>query len=331
MTAEHPFARLTPDLVLQVMDDLGFLTDGRMLALNSYENRVYQIGIEESDPLIVKFYRPDRWTRLQIQEEHDFLFELAEQEIPVVTPLRIDDQSLLQQDGFLLAVFPRRGGRAPELDNPDTLFRLGQVIGRIHRVGQAREFSHRPALSVKTYGEDSCDFLAREFVPGSFREAYLSLSEHLLDYICQRFDQCDSLQWIRCHADCHIGNILWRDDTPNFVDFDDARMAPAIQDLWMLLSGDVHEQGIQMAEVLEGYETFQPFNTAELALVEPLRTLRMMHHAAWLARRWNDPAFPKHFSWFNTERYWGEHLQQLREQLAILQDRESSSGPRMPG
>lgn len=317
----HRFSRLTPDYVLQAVEAQGLLSDGRILALNSYENRVYQIGIEEAEPVIVKFYRPERWSREQIQEEHDFCFELAEQELPVVTPWRNEQgESLLVYEDFLLAIFPRRGGRAPELDNLDNLFTLGKCLGQMHRVGQAHPFHYRPALSIESYGIESMAYLLEHSVPASLQAAYRSLAEDLLNIIRERFAQVENLQWLRCHCDCHIGNILWRDDLPHFVDFDDARMAPAIQDLWMLLSGDRASQAEQMREILEGYEMFQPFAAIELQLIEPLRTLRMMHYAAWLARRWDDPAFPLHFPWFNTERYWGEHILQLREQLSALQE-----------
>lgn len=326
--APHPFSALTPDRVLDSLEALGFMTDGRMLALNSYENRVYQVGIENDTPVIVKFYRPQRWSSEQIQEEHDFLFELEEQELPVVTPIRRDGQSLLVDGEFTLAVFPRRGGRAPELDDLDNLYTLGQCLGRMHRVGQAKAFDFRPALTVDSYGRESRDFIAQNFIPRGLKESYESLCDHLLELIDKRFASCNAVQWIRCHADCHIGNILWRDEAPNFVDFDDARMAPAIQDLWMLLSGDRFQQARQFEEVLEGYEVFQPFNLAELSLIEPLRTLRMMHHCAWLARRWQDPAFPMHFSWFNTERYWGEHILELREQFSLLQEAPLSLSPK---
>ena len=318
---EHAFSILTPDYVLQAVEAQGFETDGRMLALNSYENRVYQVGLEEADPVIVKFYRPGRWTAEQIQEEQDFTFELEEQELPVVTPWRNSEgKSLLQYEDMKLTVFPRRGGRAPELDNLDNLYTLGQCLGQMHRVGQAKDFESRPSLDIKTYGEDSMAYVAEHMIPAGLADAYTSLCEDLLKTIRLRLDQADSVRWIRTHADCHIGNILWRDDKPHFVDFDDARMAPAIQDLWMLLSGDRFQQIAQMTELVEGYEVFQPFDTRELQLIEPLRTLRMMHYCAWLSRRWDDPAFPLHFSWFNTERYWGEHILQLREQFALLQE-----------
>jgi len=317
----HSFQQLTPDYVLQAIESQGFITDGRMLALNSYENRVYQVGIEEAEPVVVKFYRPERWTDEQIQEEQDFTFELADQELPVVTPLRSSEgQSLLHYGAMRLSIFPRKGGRAPELDNPENLHTLGQCLGRMHRVGQASDFEFRPSLTWQSYGEDSLAYIVEHMIPTSLRSAYQSLGDDLIKIFRERFGQCEGVRWIRSHADCHIGNILWRDDSPHFVDFDDARMAPAIQDLWMFLSGERYEQVSQLQEILDGYELFQEFDTRELQLIEPLRTLRMMHHCAWLAKRWDDPAFPKHFPWFNTERYWGEHILQLREQFALLQE-----------
>lgn len=318
---QHDFHELTPDNVLQAVEAQDFVTDGRMLALNSYENRVYQVGIEEAAPVIVKFYRPGRWSDEQIQEEQDFTFELEDQELPVVTPLRnTDNQSLLHYENMRLSIFPRKGGRAPELDDLDNLHTLGQCLGRMHRVGQAKDFEYRPSLTWQSYGEDSLTYIIENFIPSNLRDAYQSLGEDLLNLLKDRFSGCEDIRWIRSHADCHIGNILWRDDAPHFVDFDDARMAPAIQDLWMFLSGERHEQVVQLQEILDGYEMFNDFDTRELQLIEPLRTLRMMHHCAWLARRWDDPAFPKHFPWFNTERYWGEHILQLREQFALLQE-----------
>lgn len=323
-TDQHPFSILTPDYVLEAVEAQGFLTDGRLLVLNSYENRVYQVGVEESDPVIVKFYRPNRWSSEQIQEEHNFTFELAGQDLPVVTPWRnASGESLLnygENGDMRLTVFPRRGGRAPDLDNLDNLHTLGQCIGQIHCIGKAQDFRARPSLNVTSYGHESVAFVAENMIPDSLKEAYTSLARDLLQMVESRFNACDSIHSIRTHSDCHVGNILWREDAPNFVDFDDSRMAPAIQDLWMLLSGDRSQQIEQLCEILEGYELFQPFDTRELQLIEPLRTLRIMHHCAWLARRWDDPAFPKHFPWFNTERYWGEHILQLREQFALLQE-----------
>jgi Ser/Thr protein kinase RdoA (MazF antagonist) len=314
-----PFAQLSPDAVLQAVESQGYITNGRILALNSYENRVYQVGIEEAEPVIVKFYRPQRWTTAQILEEHHFCAELLTNEVSVVTPLQLNNQSTLAQwQGIQLAIFPRRGGRAPELDDMDHLYAIGQHLGRLHAAGKIKPFQYRPALSVQTYGYDSMAFLLENCIPKNLRISYETLAKDLLIKIEQAFAAVDSLAWIRTHGDCHIGNMLWRDDRPHFVDFDDARMAPAIQDLWMLLSGDRFQQALQLSEVLEGYDMFNDFNRAEIALIEPLRTLRMMHYAAWLARRWEDPAFPLHFPWFNTERYWGEHILQLREQLFAL-------------
>ncbi len=316
----HPFDGLTPDFVLAAIESQGYLVDGRMLALNSYENRVYQVGIEGEEPLVAKFYRPQRWSNAQIQEEHDFVFELAEQELPVVAPLRnAQGDSLLHYEAMRFSLFPRKGGRAPELDNLDNLYTLGQCLGRMHRVGQADSFQHRPSLTWQSYGEESLDTALR-LVPSGLRPAYISLGRDILKLVQQRFADSADVRWIRCHADCHIGNILWRDDAPHFVDFDDVRMAPAIQDLWMFLSGERHEQLIQLQELVEGYAMFHVFEPRELQLVESLRTLRMLHHCAWLARRWDDPAFPRHFPWFNTERYWGEHILELREQFALLQE-----------
>jgi len=316
-----PFTQLSPDAVLQAVEALGYITNGRMLALNSYENRVYQVGIEESDPVIVKFYRPHRWSSEQILEEHQFCAELLNNDVSVVTPLILSNgKTLSQWQGIQLAIFPRRGGRAPELDDMDHLYAIGQHLGRLHAVGQLKPFQYRPTLSVQSNGYDSMVFLLEHFVPSSLRTSYETLAVDLLKKIEQSFASVDQLSWIRTHTDCHIGNMLWRDDKPHFVDFDDARMAPAIQDLWMLLSGDRFQQALQLSEVLEGYEMFNDFNKAEIALIEPLRTLRMMHYAAWLARRWEDPAFPMHFPWFNSERYWGEHILQLREQLFALSE-----------
>lgn len=318
----HPFEILTPDFILDAIEAQGFLSDGRVLALNSYENRVYQIGIEEDTPIIAKFYRPQRWSDQQILEEHQFCYELEEQELSVVTPIKNSQgESLLNYQNFRLALFPRRGGRAPDLDNPDHLYQLGHTLGRMHRVGAARPFVERPALDLASFGYQSIDLISKDFIPPSLREAYLSLTDDLMKLIEQAFQRFDDIRYIRVHGDCHGGNLLWRDDLAHFVDFDDARMAPAIQDLWMLLSENERSQReLQLAEVLAGYEEFADFDPRELHLIEPLRTLRMLHYSAWLARRWQDPAFPKSFPWFNTERYWGEHILQLREQMSALQE-----------
>ncbi|TCK16549.1 serine/threonine protein kinase [Marinobacterium mangrovicola] len=318
----QPFYQLMPDTVIDAVESRGYLSDGRILALNSYENRVYQVGIDEAEPLIAKFYRPARWSDEQIREEHEFCFEMVGQELPVVAPLRDENgESLFRFGDYRFSLYPRRGGRAPELSDPDHLYRLGQTLGRIHLVGAARDFQHRPALTIKSYGYDSVELIGESFIPATLKEAYTSLTRDLLNEVESAFDRAGQVKLIRAHGDCHGGNILWRDDTPNFVDFDDARMAPAIQDLWMLLTGDDrNELQLQLNEVVEGYNEFADFDPRELHLVEALRTLRMLHYSAWLGRRWDDPAFPHNFSWFNTERYWGEHLLQLREQFAKLRE-----------
>lgn len=318
--SEHPYSQLTPDHVLDAIEAQDYRCDGRILALNSYENRVYQIGIEDQPPLIAKFYRPDRWSKAQIIEEHAFCLELAEAEWPVIPPLQnTRGSTLLEHDHFYLALFERKGGHAPELDNLDNLEVLGRSLGRLHAQGEQRAFDERPAIDIQSYGIDSRQFLlTNDFIPDSLRQAYDSLSQDLIEHIQQRFADTP-YRPIRLHGDCHPGNILWRNETPLFVDFDDCRSGPAIQDLWMLLSGERHEQQLQLETILEGYELFHDFDNRQLPLIESLRTLRLMHYAAWLARRWADPAFPLAFPWFNTERYWAEHILTLREQYAILQ------------
>ncbi|MDN2660111.1 serine/threonine protein kinase [Neptunomonas sp. CHC150] len=318
---KQPFYELKPDTVIDAVESIGYLSDGRIMALNSYENRVYQVGIDESEPLIAKFYRPQRWTDEQIGEEHRFMAQLVEQDLSVVAPIKSDTgQTLFSYDDYRFSLFVRKGGRAPELEDPEHLFQLGNTLGRIHLAGQAEPFKHRPTLDIQSYGIDSTDFISRELIPASLKAAYDSLTSDLLREIDAAFKRAGDVVYQRVHGDCHGGNILWRDDMPHFVDFDDARMAPAIQDLWMLLTGDRHQQELQLGEVIDGYNEFASFNPRELHLVEALRTLRMMNYAAWIGRRWEDPAFPMSFPWFNTERYWGEHLLELKEQFAKLQE-----------
>lgn len=317
----HPFATLTPSFLMDAIESKGYWCDGRTFPLNSYENRVYQVGIEDAEPLIAKFYRPARWSEQQIQEEHDFCYELAEQELPVVCPIKDESgQSIFHYQGFMFALFPRRGGHAPELDNPDNLYILGRLLGRIHRVGSVRPFQFRPTISVENFGHESAAFISEHFIPAELKTSYDTLTHDLLQGLDEIFERSAPLDLIRVHGDCHGGNMLWRDDAPHFVDFDDARMAPAMQDIWMLLSGQRHEQLAQLSEIVDGYNEFHDFNTRQLPLIEALRTLRIMNYSAWLARRWDDPAFPHNFTWFNTVRYWSEHILELREQLALLQE-----------
>ena len=317
----HPFESLTPSFILDAVDNIGFSSDGRVTILNSYENRVYQIGIEDRDPVIAKFYRPQRWSNQQILEEHQFCYELEESELPVVCPLKNEDgESLFEFGEFRFSLYPRKGGRAPELDNYDNLQVLGRFLGRIHQVGATNPFKYRPSIDSQTYGHESVKYICENFMPNELLNAYETLTSDILKLIDSTLDDENELLFIRTHGDCHIGNMLWRDDLPHFIDFDDSRMAPAIQDIWMLLSGDRSEQQLQMIEILEGYNEFADFNINELRMIEILRTLRMIYFAAWIARRWDDPAFPLGFPWFNTPRYWEEHILSLREQLAELQE-----------
>ncbi|MBS3785276.1 MAG: serine/threonine protein kinase [Gammaproteobacteria bacterium] len=317
----HPFATLTPDRLLDLVEALGLQPDGRLLALNSYENRVYQVGIEEAEPLILKVYRPSRWSIPALEEEHAFALELAAREIPVVPPLVINDRSLHEHEGFRYALYPRRGGHAPELDDPDTREWLGRMLGRTHALGAVEPFAHRPNLDPQRMGRESRDYiLAQALIPAPLLPAYQSVTDDLLVDIEAAFTRAQGYTVIRLHGDCHPGNILWTDQGPHFVDLDDCINGPALQDLWMLLSGERAERALQLSDVLAGYEDFHPFDPRELHLLEALRTLRLMSHAAWLARRWDDPAFPPAFPWFASARFWEDHILALREQTAAMQE-----------
>ena len=313
------YARLTPDVLLDAVETCGYLTDGRLLALNSYENRVYQVGIEDAQPLVAKFYRPSRWSNEAILEEHEFATELAAHEIPVVAPLAINGTTLHTAQGYRFALYPRQGGHWPELNSREERVWMGRFIARLHAVGATRPFRHRPVLDIDSFGVRASRFLLENrFIPAHLETAYETLIEDLLDQVATLFNTAGDVRLIRLHGDCHPGNILWTDDGPHFVDLDDCRTGPAIQDLWMLLSGERHEMQAQLIDIMEGYLQFHDFDHRELLLIEALRTLRMIHYAAWLARRWEDPAFPAAFPWFNTDRYWEEHVLALREQAALL-------------
>ena len=310
---------------MDAVESVGLYVDGRVLALNSYENRVYQVGIDQSEPVIAKFYRPNRWSDEAILEEHGYLAELNEQAVSAVAPLVLsaheaEPTTLFRHEGYRFALFPRRGGRAPELDNPDHLFHLGNTLGRIHLIGQARPFLHRPSLNLDSFGLRSIDYLLEHAIPKALKVDYETLTRALVDEMQRAYERAGDVVVQRVHGDCHPGNILWRDDKPHFVDFDDARMAPAIQDIWMWLSGDRHQQELQLAEIVDGYNEFASLDPREVHLIETFRTLRMMHYAAWLARRWEDPAFPAAFPWFNTDAYWAEHLTELSGQLTALKE-----------
>ncbi len=319
----HPYENLSPDLMLDAVERAGFVPDGHIMALNSYENRVVQIGVEyedRSDFLVAKFYRPDRWSDVQILEEHTFALQLAAAEIPVVAPLRLaDEKTLLSHEGFRFALYPRQGGRRPDLEDLDRLEWIGRFIGRIHQTGAARPFAHRPTLTPAVYGGEAAGFLIdNELLPVEFRQHYRELTERLMIQVEQAFTEL-APKAICLHGDCHASNILWTDQGPHFVDLDDCRNGPAIQDLWMLLHGDRAEMTLQMSCLLDGYRTFMDFRPRELGLIEPLRTMRLIHYAGWLARRWTDPAFPLAFPWFGNNTYWSGHLQDLEQQAMAME------------
>ncbi|MGX2040219.1 serine/threonine protein kinase [Methylocaldum sp. MU1018] len=318
----HPFSSLTPDCVMNALDSAGFHGDGSLLALHSYENRVYRIGIEDGPPVVAKFYRPERWSHAAILEEHDFMRELAESELPVVPALPGSGGSTLHRfGGFLFAVFPTQGGHAPEFDDYATLERMGRLIGRIHAVGALKPYHARPALDIASFGEEPRDYLlSHSLIPSDIADAYRDAVNRALDGVKRCFERAGPVRALRLHGDCYPGNMLWADDGPHFVDFDDSRMGPAVQDLWMLLSGDRQEMARQLSHLLAGYESFFDFDTRELHLIEALRTLRLIHYAAWIARRWDDPAFPIAFPWFNTPRYWHDRVLELREQIALMDE-----------
>jgi Ser/Thr protein kinase RdoA (MazF antagonist) len=312
----HPYSLLTPDRVLDAVAACGLQPDGRLLSLNSYENRVYQVWLDDGAAVVAKFYRPGRWSEAQIDEEHAFARELASREIPVVAPTH----SLRFAD-FRVALYPRRGGRTPELGDDRTLEWIGRFIGRIHAVGAIKKFQHREALTPKSFGHDARAFLlSTKFIPADLLDAWKAVTAQALAGVERCYANAGKVRAIRLHGDCHVGNILWTDDGPHFVDLDDARMGPALQDLWMLLSGNRAAMGAQMHHVLAGYEEFAEFDRRELHLLEALRTLRLIHYSAWIARRWDDPAFPAAFPWFNTQRYWQDRILELREQIALMEE-----------
>jgi Ser/Thr protein kinase RdoA (MazF antagonist) len=316
----HPYDALTPDCVIDCLEQIGLRCDLRLLALNSYENRVYQVGIEDDTPVIAKFYREDRWSDAQILEEHAFAQALADHDISVVAPEKIDGATLHHHADQRFSIFKRRGGYPPELDNLDHLYRLGQTLGRIHRVGSARPFQHRLALDIERMASQSRVFLEAQVVPADLLPAYSSVARDCEVAVTELLANMTVQDFIRVHGDCHSGNILWRDDTPHFVDLDDCINGPAIQDVWMFLNGETAQREQQLSEFVAGYEEFHDFDPRQLRWIEALRTLRLMHHAHWLARRWDDPAFPKAFPWFGQPRFWSDHVLELREQLAAMNE-----------
>jgi len=323
ISSEIPYATLTPDHVLDAIESLGYQCDGRVLALNSYENRVYQIGLEDHSPIVAKFYRPGRWALDTILEEHDFAAELVEFDIPVVKPIEKNQTTLFNFEEFQFSIYDRKLGHAPELDQFSHLKQLGRLLARLHAVGSRYRFVHRHTLSSQLLGFDAKEVILKQnLLPNYLQESYENLSTNLLQLIENQFSLFDNLPFFRIHGDFHLGNVLTRDNIFWIVDLDDCCNGPAIQDLWMLLSGEKHEREAQLSELVNGYNEFYDFDQSQLALVESLRTLRILNYAAWLSRRWNDPAFQMNFPWFNTPRYWEEHIQSLQEQLYVLQNGE---------
>ena len=317
----HPYSALTPDLVVEAIEAVGYASDGRVLALNSYENRVYQVGRDDSTPVVVKFYRPGRWSTPAILEEHEFALELARAELPVVAPEVHAGRTLFELGGFRYAVYPRQGGRWPELGTKDDRVWMGRFLARIHAIGRMRTFHHRPRLDWRAMGLETADYLLDQgWIPPHLEAAYESLVEDVLGLVERRFAEATPYRMLRLHGDCHPGNVLWTDAGPHFVDLDDCMTGPAVQDLWMLLSGRTEEMSAQLHDLLAGYAEFADLDYHEISLIEPLRTLRIMHYAGWLARRWDDPAFPRAFPWFEEPKYWEQHVLDLREQLAAMEE-----------
>jgi Ser/Thr protein kinase RdoA (MazF antagonist) len=314
MSDSQPYARLSPDLVLDAVGTCGLWPDGRLLALNSYENRVWQVGLEDSPPVIAKFYRPGRWSDAAIVEEHTFAQELADAELPIVAPLAFDGHTLLLHEGFRYALSSRRGGRAPELEAIDQLQWLGRLIARMHLIGASQPFQHRGRLDRETMVQQPMQaVLSSSLLPASMQTNYRAAAERLDDAIARRLEAVGPVRQLRLHGDCHPGNVLWTDAGPHFVDFDDARTGPAVQDLWMLANDER-----AMQAVLEGYAQFRDFDPAELALIPALRAMRQLHYAGWIAARWHDPAFPAAFPFAAESRWWEQHLADLHDMSDTL-------------
>ncbi len=316
------FKQLLPQQIIDAMSACGWQCDGRIQAMASYENRVYQIGLTSGETVVAKFYRPGRWSNDQIEEEFSFTDELAELELPVLTPLQAPNgETLCEVDNFRYSVYPKAAGHAPYFDDPAQLQQIGRLIARIHNCGFARQFEHRETYSFEAKALSSATFIFDgNWLPPELSEAYESIVEPILEELDDRFADIQSEPFGRLHGDMHVGNLLWSDQGPALLDFDDACNGPAMQDLWMFLSGEQNEQQLQLDALAEGYEMFRPFPAHELPLVETLRTARMLYHTAWLARRWTDPAFPRAFSWFNTQKFWQDHILDLKEQLSLLRD-----------
>ena len=320
-SVEQPYADLSPARILASLESVGIACDGRVLALNSYENRVYQLGLEEGGFMVAKFYRPGRWTDEGIREEHRFTRELVDNDLPIVAPIDVGGECLHEHAGFRFAVFPRQGGRWPELDRREEREMMGRFVGRIHAVGALDAFRHRQAISIERMGWGASGHLLESgWIPAYLEESYRAIVDQLLAAVSESFARAGPVRQLRIHGDCHPGNVLWTDDGPHFVDLDDCLTGPAVQDLWLFLSGEREERSVQLQQLLQGYNQFFDFDYRELHLIESLRTLRMINYTAWIARRWADPAFPIAFPWFAENKYWEEHVLALKEQAAALQE-----------
>ncbi|MCQ8822445.1 serine/threonine protein kinase [Pseudoalteromonas agarivorans] len=316
--SKFSFEDLTPDLILDAIESVGIYAESGLLALNSYENRVYQFKAEDGLRYVVKFYRPERWSKAQIQEEHDFAFELAEAEVPVVAPIKHNGESLFEHQGYVFVLFPSVGGRQFEVDNLDQLDVMGRLIGRMHQVAKSKPFEHRPTFSCEEYLHTAKVHLQKSnLVPMGISTAFYTILDLVIE---QAQAQYKNVQGIRLHGDCHAGNILWAGEALMFVDLDDARQGPAIQDLWMMLSGDRQTQLLQLDTLVNAYEEFSDFDHTQLKLIEPLRAMRIIHYMGWVAKRWSDPAFVRNFSWFAEDKYWEQQILALKEQFAALQE-----------
>jgi Ser/Thr protein kinase RdoA (MazF antagonist) len=333
-TPTVPFEQLSPEVVLDAVDSLGFQTDGRLLALNSYENRVYQVYVDsacnsasaalqlgaDQNRLVAKFYRPQRWNEAQLLEEHGFAQELVEAEVPCVAAMNLDNHTLHRHHDYWFALYPCKGGRAPNLEDEAVLEWIGRFLGRIHAVGARKPFRHRQRHDAKTLGSEAFEWVAASgFVPHELDQAWHSIAQQALNLVSETLAQVQDT--IRLHGDCHVGNILWQEPGgPHFVDLDDCRQGPAVQDLWMLLASEPEIASVQLKAILKGYHQFFDFDRAQLRWIEALRTLRLLHYSAWIGRRWDDPAFKRAFAWFDSPRYWQDRILELREQVALMQE-----------
>lgn len=315
MSSAFHFQELTPDTILDAIESVGIYPETGLIPLNSFENRVYQFRCDRAQRYVTKSYRPERWSDDQILEEHAFAAELADAELPVAVPVAIDGKTLFEFKGFRFALFPSLGGRPFEMDNLDQLEAIGHLLGRMHQVGRVAPFSEREHIGPHFARRALTVLEESTLVPGHLHAELLSAAKTLTQAIEQHWFEAKPL---RLHGDLHPGNILWMPDGPGVVDLDDAVTGPAIQDLWMMLSGDDNDRRLQLDTLLLAYEEFSDFDHRELKLIEPLRGIRMLHHMAWVLRRWDDPAFPQHFPWFEDESFWQRQCRELMQQCQLI-------------